>query len=157
MMVALLTSQRSPDPNTQVGACIVDNDNRLLATGYNGLPRGVSYTQIPWEREGEYHQTKYAYIVHAEKNAIHNAQSSLVNSTLFVTLYPCAECAKDIIQAGIRKIYYLDNKYKGTPHQLAAEKLFDLANIKIEQFQWWSLPKLKEALIKILPFSEVPD
>lgn len=108
MGVALLAAERSKDPNTRVGACIVDSRNRILSTGYNGFPQGCNDDGFPWEREGRLDETKYAYIVHAELNAILNAGGkSLADSRLFVILFPCNECAKAIIQAGIKEIFYL--------------------------------------------------
>ena len=113
MLMALVTAQRSPDPNTQVGACIVDKDNLILGTGYNAFPRGVPSNAFPWDRQTvSIVHSKYPYVVHAEKNAISNALGSVEGGTLYVTMYPCNECAKDIIQAGIKEIVYLTNPYE---------------------------------------------
>ena len=106
MLIALTTAQRSPDPNTQVGACIINAANQVLGVGYNSTPKNISPDLIPWKREGDPEHTKYPYIVHAEKNAIYNAGNitSLERTILYVTMFPCHECAKDIIQAGISQI-----------------------------------------------------
>ena len=105
--VAQLAAKRSKDPNTQVGACIVSNDNRILSVGYNGFPIGLSDDKFPWGREGGFKDTKYAYVVHAELNAILNSNTNLRDSICYVTLFPCNECAKAIIQSGIKKVFYL--------------------------------------------------
>ena len=103
MGVALLSAKRSKDPSTQVGACIVNEDKRIVGIGYNGFPRGCEDKIFPWEREGKFLTTKYAYVVHAEVNAILNSSSNLNGATLYVSLFPCNECAKVIIQSGIRR------------------------------------------------------
>ena len=114
MGVAKLSAKRSKDPNTQVGCCIVNNDKRIVAVGYNGLPRNCDDNDFPWNcREGALQDTKYAYVVHAELNAILNATTPLTGCTLYVTLFPCNECMKAIIQAGIKEVVYEDNKYDG--------------------------------------------
>ena len=111
MGVAILAGMRSKDPSTQVGACIVDNDNKILSQGYNGLPRGCSDDEFPWDREGDMLETKYPYVVHAELNAILNSRgTSLVGSKIYVALFPCNECAKAIIQSGIKEVVYLSDK-----------------------------------------------
>ena len=117
MGVALLASKRSKDPNTQVGACVVSKDNRILSVGYNGTPNGYEDTCFPWDREGDPLETKYLYVVHAERNAILNYRGSnkdLEGAKLYVALFPCNECAKEIIQVGIKEVYYLEDKYKDT-------------------------------------------
>jgi dCMP deaminase len=135
MMMALLTSQRSPDPNTQVGACIVDDKHRILGTGYNSFPRGICSSAFSWDRENpDPLKNKYAYVVHAEKNAISNTLVSIRNTTLFVTLFPCNECMKDIIQAGIRKVIYLDDKYKDQWTVKAAKQMADLVDLEHQQY-----------------------
>ena len=136
MLLAISAAQRSPDPNTQVGACIVDKKNRVLGLGYNGFPRGISNHGFPWNREGEPLETKYPYIVHAEKNAIYNANGPIEGAKLFVTMYPCNECAKDIIQAGIKEIHYLTNPYKDTWAAKAADKMFQFLDIITIQHTW---------------------
>jgi dCMP deaminase len=108
MGIAVLSSQRSKDPSTQVGACIVTSENKIVSMGYNGFPTGCLDSQLPWGRDSENPlETKYLYVVHAEKNAILNATGNLKGCTLYVTLFPCHECAKDIIQSGIKRIVYL--------------------------------------------------
>lgn len=152
MLIALLAAQRSPDPNTQVGACIVDNKNRILGTGYNGAPRGVPACYVPWDREAEtYNLTKYAYVVHAEKNAIANCTHRPENSTLYVTMHPCNECTKDILQAGIKYIWYLTNPYIDKPETKAAVKMLDLAGVFAYPFQWKSKELARTVLQNLLP------
>jgi len=128
MGVALLAAQRSKDPNTQVGACIVDDQNRILSTGYNGFPYGCSDDVFPWDREGK--DTKYPYVVHAELNAILNTRGkSLAGSRIYVALFPCNECAKAIIQAGIKEVIYLSDKYGTTPMTLASKRMLAAAGV----------------------------
>lgn len=132
MGVAILASMRSKDPNTQVGACIVDENNRILSTGYNGFPRGCSDDEYPWEREGETNNTKYPYVVHAELNAILNAGGRpLAGARLYVALFPCNECAKAIIQSGIREVVYLSDKYATTPGTLASKRMLRSAGVEL--------------------------
>lgn len=134
MSVALLAAMRSKDPNTQVGACIVGEDKRIISTGYNGFPRGCSDDEFPWDREGE--DTKYPFVVHAELNAILNAGGrNLSGSKLYVALFPCNECAKAIIQAGIKTVVYLSDKYDGTPSVLASNRMLRAAGVKLEKFE----------------------
>ncbi len=136
MGVALLASQRSKDPSTQVGACIVDNDKRILSTGYNGFPQGCSDDEFPWNRDEDLGETKYQYVVHAELNAILNASGkSLAGSTLYVGLFPCHECAKAIIQSGIKDIIYLSDKYHDTPSMAASRRMLDAAGVKYSQIK----------------------
>ena len=134
MGVPLLASCRSKDPNTQVGACIVSPENIILSTGYNGFPVGCSDDEYPWEREGE--QTKYPYVVHAELNAILNASGkSLRNARLYVDLFPCNECAKAIIQSGIREVIYLSDKYAETPATLASKRMLRSAGVTVRHLE----------------------
>lgn len=134
MGVAKLSAKRSKDPNTQVGCCIVNNDKRIVAVGYNGLPRNCDDNDFPWNcREGALQDTKYAYVVHAELNAILNATTPLTGCTLYVTLFPCNECMKAIIQAGIKEVVYEDNKYDGKDFDLASKKMQQSANVKVRQ------------------------
>lgn len=135
MGIALLSGERSKDPSSQVGACIVSQDNKILSMGYNGFPIGCSDDDVPWEREGNVLDTKYPYVCHAELNAILNyTGASLKGSKLYVTLFPCNECAKAVIQSGIMEIIYLEDKYKDTDSVIAAKKLFDVCNIKYSQY-----------------------
>lgn len=126
MGTAELSARRSKDPNTQVGACIVGENNKVLGVGYNGFPRGCSDESFSWERP-----EKYLYVVHAEVNCIMNVNNfDLVKgSTLYTTLFPCNECAKIVIQAGIKHIVYLDDKYEGTPEDVAAKKMFESSGV----------------------------
>ena len=127
MAIAKLSAMRSKDPNTQVGACIVGCDNRILSIGYNGAPNGFHDDTFPWEREGEMIDTKYAYVCHAELNAILNYRGSrkdLEGAKIYVDLFPCNECAKLIIQSGIKEVIYLSDKYKDTDSVKISKKLF---------------------------------
>ncbi len=130
MGVAKLSALRSKDPNTKVGACIVNTKKRIVGIGYNGLPYGCSDDFFPWEREGEFLDTKYPYVVHAEPNAILNSTNKLDDATLYVTLFPCNECAKLIIQSGIKEIVYISDKYNGSNDNIASKKMLDSAGIK---------------------------
>ena len=131
--VAMLAAMRSKDPNTQVGACIVNDDNIIVSTGYNGMPRGCSDDEYPWERAGE--NTKYPFVVHAELNAILNSGGRDVRgSRVYVTLFPCNECAKAIIQSGIKEIIYRSDKYSDSMATLAAKRMLDSAGVKCRRF-----------------------
>jgi dCMP deaminase len=136
MGMALMAALRSKDPNTQVGACIVNNKNRLIGAGYNGFPNGCSDDELPWGRNGDYLDTKYPYVCHAEKNAIHNTSNKddLDGATLYTTLFPCNDCAKDIIQSGIKKVIYLSDKYHDKDFTIAAKTMFEMAGVKCEKF-----------------------
>ena len=136
MGVAILAGMRSKDPSTQVGACIVDNDNKILSQGYNGLPRGCSDDEFPWDREGDMLETKYPYVVHAELNAILNSRgTSLVGSKIYVALFPCNECAKAIIQSGIKEVVYLSDKYSDTDMVKASKRMFSAAGVKMTKLE----------------------
>ena len=142
MGVAVLASKRSKDPNTQVGACIVDDRNIILSTGYNGFPYGCSDDEYPWEREGE--DTKYPFVVHSELNAILNSNGkSLSGAKLYVSLFPCNECAKAIIQSGIKEIIYLSDKYSDSPATLASKRMLRSAGILFRRLD----PKNKQIQI----------
>ncbi len=132
MGVAQLSGMRSKDPNTQVGACIVSRENKILSMGYNGFPNGCSDETFPWEREGKTElDTKYPFVTHSELNAILNYRGgSLEGTKLYVSLFPCNECAKAIIQAGIKTVVYDSDKYKGTPSNIASKRMFDAAGVK---------------------------
>ena len=130
MGIAILASKRSKDPNTQVGACIVSPDNIIISTGYNGMPKGCSDDEFPWARTGEEIDTKYPFVVHAELNAILNANGrDLRGSRLYVALFPCNECAKAIIQCGIKEVIYMSDKYSGTMGNLASKKMLQVAGV----------------------------
>lgn len=149
MAVAKLSAMRSKDPHTQVGACIVSNDNRILSIGYNGAPNGFNDEKFPWGREGNPLETKYLYVVHAERNAILNYRRSrkdLENSKIYVDLFPCNECAKEIIQAGIKEVVYLSDKYADTDETIASKKLLDSCNV---QYRKIDLKDSKEFVIKL--------
>ena len=137
MGVAILSSLRSKDPSTQVGACIVSADNRILSIGYNGTPNGFLDDEFPWARDGFYLDTKYPYVCHAELNAISNFRGNtkdLENARMYVTLFPCNECTKLIIQNGIKEIIYLSNKYKNTDGVKAATMMLERCNVKTIEY-----------------------
>ena len=135
MALAILSSKRSKDPSTQVGACIVDENNKILSMGYNGMPIGINDDNITWEREGSFLDTKYAYVCHAELNAILNyGGGSLDGARVYVTLFPCNECAKAIIQSGMKEVIYMQDKYAGSDTTKASKKMFDMAGVKYRQF-----------------------
>ena len=136
MGLAHLSALRSKDPNTQVGACIVDKDNKVVSIGYNGMPRGCNDQEFPWEREGGFLDTKYAYVVHAELNAILNSPRPVSGCTIYVSLFPCNECAKAIIQSGIRKIVYESDKYDGTEGNIASKKMLNEAGVELQQLPY---------------------
>ena len=130
MALAILSSKRSKDPSTQVGACIVDENNKILSMGYNGMPIGINDDNITWEREGSFLDTKYAYVCHAELNAILNYKGNLTGSKIYVYLFPCNECAKAIIQAGIKEVIYACDKYKDTDSTKASKFMFEKAKVE---------------------------
>jgi dCMP deaminase len=130
MGVALMSAQRSKDPNTQVGACIVNKRKRIVGVGYNGFPAGCSDDALPWAREGEPLETKYPYVCHAELNAVLNSlEADLSGASIYVALFPCNECAKVIIQANIAEVVYLCDKYAHTDSVRASKRMFDLAGV----------------------------
>ena len=136
MGVALLAAERSKDPSTQVGACIVNSSERILSTGYNGFPYGCDDDAFPWDREGESNNTKYPFVVHAELNAILNAGGrNLDGARIYVALFPCNECAKAIIQAGIKEVVYLSDKYANTPSTLASKRMLHAAGVTTRRFE----------------------
>ncbi len=135
MGIALLSAKRSKDPSTQVGACIVNENKKIMSVGYNGFPHGCSDDDFPWERSGSSEiETKYPFVCHAELNAIlNNAGASLNGCSIYVALFPCNECAKAIIQSGIKKVFYLSDKYKDTDGVRASKKMFDAAGVTYTQ------------------------
>lgn len=146
MATAILSSKRSKDPSTQVGACVVDNNNRIVAIGYNGFPRNCSDDEFPWAKDEDKNsmQNKYMYVVHAEANAILNSNCIALDGTrLYTTLFPCNECTKLIIQSGIREIYYLSDKYRDKPAYQAARRMLDAVGIVYNQF----IPTQKQVTI----------
>lgn len=136
MGIALLSANRSKDPSTQVGACIVNSHNKIMSVGYNGLPAGCDDDSFPWERDGDEFNTKYPYVCHAELNAIlNNGGSSLEGCKIYVALFPCNECAKAIIQCGIREVFYLSDKYADSVGVRASKRMFDSAGVKYTQLK----------------------
>ena len=137
MGIAMLAARRSKDPSTQVGACIVSPDNIIISTGYNGMPKGCSDDTFPWDRTGELEvDTKYPYVVHAELNAILNASGrSLQGSRIYVALFPCNECAKAIIQSGVKEVLYLSDKYRDSMNNIASRKMLDAAGVKYRKLE----------------------
>ena len=149
MGIAMLAARRSKDPNTQVGACIVSPDNIIISTGYNGMPKGCSDDEFPWDRKGENEAaTKYPYVVHAELNAILNASGrDLRGSRIYVALFPCNECAKAIIQSGIKEVMYLSDKYHDTMMNLVSKRMLDAAGVKYTRMR----TDLKELVLDFVP------
>lgn len=136
MGVAILSAFRSKDPNTKVGACVVNHKNKIVGIGYNGFPTGCDESQLPWTREGDFLNTKYPYVCHAEINAIFNSHKiELDNCRIYVGLFPCNECAKAIIQVGIREVIFLQDKYPQQDIFIAAKKLFNLAGVSYRKLQ----------------------
>lgn len=135
MAVAQLSAQRSKDPSTQVGACVVNQRKRIIGIGYNGFPTGCDDDLLPWGREGEFLETKYPYVCHAEMNAVTNAsnKTDLDGATLYVSLFPCNDCAKLIVQVGIKEVVYLSDKYAKDGQFVAARRIFDLAGVTCRQ------------------------
>ena len=135
MGVALLSGKRSKDPATQVGACIVTEDKKIVGVGYNGLPMGCDDDDFSWEREGDFLETKYPYVCHAELNAILNSTKNLKGCSIYVALFPCNECAKAIIQSGIKEIVYLSDKYNGIETDIASKKMLNMAKVNYRQLE----------------------
>ena len=135
MGVAMLSAKRSKDPNTQVGCAIVNSDKKIIGIGYNGFPKSISDDELPWEREGSYLDTKYPYVVHAEANAILNSTRSLEGATLYVTLFPCNECAKLLVQSGIKEVVYLLDKHHDSDETVASRRILKLAGVKLRQMK----------------------
>ena len=136
MGISKLSGMRSKDPNTQVGACIVSDDNKILSMGYNGFPMGCSDDEFPWERDGDMLDTKYAFVTHSELNAILNySGGSLTGAKLYVSLFPCNECAKAIIQSGIKTLIYGSDKYADTPAVRASKRMLNAAGVRYYQYE----------------------
>ena len=136
MGIAMLSAMRSKDPSTCVGACIVSEDNKILSLGYNGMPIGCSDDEFPWNRDEALGETKYQFVVHAELNAILNSRGkSLAGSKLYVSLFPCHECAKAIIQSGVSEVVYLSDKYNGTVSDIASKRMLSAAGIKLTKLK----------------------
>ncbi|XOU95057.1 MAG: deoxycytidylate deaminase [Candidatus Kerfeldbacteria bacterium] len=135
MRMAHVIAQRSKDPSTQAGAVIIDKNNIILGLGYNGFPRGVHDDDISWERDGGFVDTKYAYVVHAEANAVYNTNADTKGSKLYCTLFPCNECSKAIIQKGIKEVIFESDKYHDEDIWIASRKMLDLAGVKYKQYK----------------------
>ena len=135
MGLAHLSALRSKDPNTQVGAAIIDENHRVVSVGYNGFPKGCSDDDFPWARSGGVLNSKYAFVVHAELNAILNSPRSVSGCTIYVSLFPCNECAKAIIQSGIKRIVYESDKYADTETTIASKKMLQAAGIELVQLE----------------------
>ena len=136
MGLALLSGKRSKDPTTQVGACIIDEDKKIVGIGYNGFPLGSSDDNMPWGKQGDFLETKYPYVVHAELNAILNSIKSLKGCTVYVTHFPCNECAKAIVQSKISKVIYLSDKHKDKDSFKASKRILENAGVKIEKISF---------------------
>ena len=135
MQIAFVIAERSKDPSTQAGAVIVDDDNIVVGLGYNGFPRGCSDEKLPWDRKGNLLDSKYAYVVHAEANAVYNANKSTDGCKLYCTLFPCNECTKSIIQSGIKEVIFASDKYHDEDIWAASRKMLDLAGVKYRQYK----------------------
>lgn len=145
MQMSHIIAGRSKDPNTQTGSVVADQENIVVGLGYNGWPRGIEVNRLPWEREGKFLDTKYAYVVHAEENAIYNANKNTKGCKLYCTLFPCNECAKTIIQNGITEVIYESDKYKDVDAFIASRKMLELAGVKLRQYTCsWTNAKLTE-------------
>lgn len=134
MRMAHVIAERSKDPSTQAGAVIANQDNVVVGIGYNGFPRGIDSDKFPWEREGSFLDTKYAYVCHAEENAVYNANASVKESKIYCTLFPCNECAKTLIQNGINELIFESDKYHSMDMWVVSRKLLDAAGIKYRQY-----------------------
>ncbi|TSC84327.1 MAG: dCMP deaminase [Parcubacteria group bacterium Gr01-1014_13] len=134
MRMANVIAERSKDPSTQAGAVIANQNNVVVGIGYNGFPRGIDSDKFPWDREGNFLETKYAYVCHAEENAIYNANAAVKGSKTYCTLFPCNECAKTLIQNGITEVIFESDKYHGADMFIASRKLLDAAGIKYRQY-----------------------
>ena len=146
MGISVLSAKRSKDPNTQVGACIVNDENKIVGIGYNGFPKGCSDDELPWGKIGDNElEKKYLYVVHAEQNAILNSTTNLKNCKMYVALFPCNECCKLIIQSGIKEIIYLEDKYNQSDSVKASKRMLDMAKIIYKKY----IPKEKEIKINL--------
>lgn len=134
MQMAHVIANRSQDPSTQAGAVVANKNNVVVGVGYNGWPRGVDGDALPWDRDGDFLHTKYAYVCHAEENAVYNANNSTEGCKIYCTLFPCNECAKTIIQNGIKEVIYESDKYADVPEFIASRKLLTVAKVKMRQY-----------------------
>ncbi len=137
MGVAILSGKRSKDPSTKVGCCIVNEEKRIIGIGYNGFPIGCDDKDFPWDNDPKlpWLDQKYPYVVHAEVNAILNTTQSIKNTTMYVTLFPCNECAKLIIQSGVKELIYMDNKYESTDNNIASKRMLESAKVKLTKMK----------------------
>lgn len=145
MATAFLAAKRSKDPATQVGACIVNDEQKIVGVGYNGFPIGCEDDEFPWGKTScDRLETKYMYVCHAEVNAILNKNSAdLKNCTIYVALFPCNECAKVIIQSRIKEVVYMSDKHAHKQETIASKRLLTAAGVKLTQFT----PKQKRLVI----------
>ncbi len=134
MRIAFVIAERSKDPSTQAGAVICDEQNVVLGMGYNGWPRGIDTNALPWAREGKFSDTKYAYVCHAEENAVYNANGPVKGGTIYCTLFPCNECVKTIIQNGIKEVVYASDKYHDDDKWFASRRMLDAAGIQYREY-----------------------
>ena len=146
MGLAHLSALRSKDPSTQVGAAIVDENNRVVSVGYNGFPKGCDDDEFPWSRDGGMLNSKYAFVVHAELNAILNSPRSVRGCTIYVSLFPCNECAKAIVQSGIKRVVYESDKYAETEGVLASKRMLNAAGVELVQ-----IPNTVQLDVKKIP------
>ena len=135
MGLAHLSALRSKDPSTQVGAAIVDENHRVVSVGYNGFPKGCDDEIFPWDREGDVLNTKYAFVVHAELNAILSSKWPVNGCTIYVSLFPCNECAKAIIQSGINRVVYESDKYDGVDTNIASKRMLKAAGVELVKLE----------------------
>lgn len=149
MRMAHVIAARSKDPSTQAGAVVADYDNVIYGLGYNGFPRGISADQLPWERDGKFLETKYAYVCHAEENAVYNANGPVKGCKIYCTLFPCNECAKTIIQRGIKEVVFESDKYHDVDPYIASRKLLDLAGVTCRRYvSAWVTEPAKEGAVE---------
>lgn len=138
MNMSLLISMRSKDPNTRVGSVIV-KDNKVLGMGYNGMPFSIGEnndTIYPWDKESDdIYSNKHGYVVHSEVNAILNSTCSVKGATIYVSLFPCNECAKIIVQSGIKKVVYLDEWDKTKPTVKASRRILENAGVELVKLE----------------------
>lgn len=135
MGIALLSAERSKDPSTAVGSCIVSSGNKILSVGYNGMPSGCSDDDFPWERNGNPYDTKYLYVCHAELNAILNySGTNMQGAKIYTTLFPCNECTKALIQSGIKEVIYMSDKYADTDSVRASKRMMNAAGVRYVEY-----------------------
>lgn len=135
MRIAHVIAERSKDPSTQAGAVICDQQNVVLGLGYNGWPRGIDADDLPWSREGGFLETKYSYVVHAEENAVYNANGPVAGGKIYCTLFPCNECVKAIIQKGIKEVIFGSDKYHNQEIWIASRRMLDAAGVTYREFK----------------------